>query len=233
MPRIGLLGARTLAALFAVTVVGACSSGPPPPSSITLTLVRHAQSEGNASGLVDTSVPGPGLTPEGKQQAEDLADELRGKDFDGIYASNMLRAEQTAAPLAAELGEQVQVLDGLREIEAGWFEGKPEDQIATTYFLAPAQWLDGNMDATIPGSVSGKEFNDRFTGAVQEIYASGDKNPVAVAHAGSIMLWTQLNATNSQESLIVNRPLPNTGVVVLEGNPTTGWRLISWDGLSL
>lgn len=29
---------------------------------ITLTLVRHAQSEGNASGLIDTSTPGPPLT---------------------------------------------------------------------------------------------------------------------------------------------------------------------------
>ncbi|CAJ1507942.1 histidine phosphatase family protein [[Mycobacterium] burgundiense] len=233
MPHAGLLGGKALAALFAVTVVGACSSGPPPPPSITLTLVRHAESEGNISGVIDTSVPGPGLTPEGKQQAEDLADELRGKDFDGIYASNMVRTAQTAAPLAADLGEQVEVLPGLREIEAGWFEGKPEDQIATTYFLAPVQWLEGNMDAAVPGSVSGKEFNDRFTGAVQEIYASGDKNPVAVAHAGSIMLWTLLNTVNSRESLLQTRPLPNTAIVVLEGNPITGWRLVSWDGLTL
>jgi broad specificity phosphatase PhoE len=234
MPHRKKLGGKMITALLAVLVVGvvgACSSGPPPPPSITLTLVRHAQSAGNVSGFTDTSVPGPSLTPEGQQQAVVAADKLRSKDFDGIYASTMVRTQQTAAPLAKDLDEQVEVLPGLREIEAGRFEGTPEAAAATTYFLAPAQWLEGNLDATIPGSISGNEFNDRFTAAVQTIYESGDKNPVAFAHGGSIALWTVLNAGNAKESLLMTHPLPNTGQVVLKGNPFTGWTLVDWDGI--
>ncbi|OBF14217.1 histidine phosphatase family protein [Mycobacterium sp. ACS4331] len=224
---------RVLACVIAVVLlVAGCGSGPPAPESITLTFVRHAQSQGNASGLIDTSVPGPGLSEEGRRQAQAAADALRGKEFDGVYASNMVRTQQTAAPLAADLDEQVEVLPGLREIEAGWFEDKPESQVASTYFLAPEQWLDGNLSAAIPGSVTGKEFNDRFTAAVAEIYDSGDKNPVAFAHSGSIMLWTLLNVANPNDGLLLNRPLPNTGRVVIEGNPVTGWQLVNWDGIT-
>ncbi len=235
MPHFRTLGGRVgkaLAAVFAIAALGGCSSSPPPPPSITVTFVRHGQSEGNASGLADTSVPGPNLTELGRKQAQAAADTLRSKDFDGVYASNMVRSQQTAAPLAADLDEPVEVLPGLREIEAGQFEGTPAADAATTFFLAPAQWLEGNLDAAIPGSISGTEFNDRFTEAVQEIYDSGDKNPVAFAHGGSIMLWTMLNAQNTKDSLLGTHPLPNTGKAVIEGNPFTGWKLVDWDGIT-
>ena len=231
MPRLKLVAGKAAAALVAATIVGGCS-GPPPVPSITLTFVRHAQSQGNASGLNDTSVPGPSLTPLGEQQAKKTADALRRNNFDGIYASTMVRTQQTAAPLARDLGEQVEVLPGLREIEAGMFEGRPEADAASTYFLAPAMWLEGNRDARIPGSIDGNEFNDRFTGAVQKIYDSGEKNPVAFAHGGSIMLWTMLNVRNPNDGLLEAHPLPNTGRVVIEGNPVNGWTLVDWDGIA-
>lgn len=222
----------TIVAIATAAVVGACGSGPPPPPSITLTFVRHAQSEGNVSGLINTAVPGPGITAEGEQQAQQIAEELRGKDIDGIYASSMVRTQQTAVPLAEDLGEQVDVLPGLREIAAGWFEGTPEADAASTYFLAPAQWLQGFREARIPGSVDGNEFNEDFTAAVQKIYDSGDKNPVAFSHGAAITMWTQMNASNADVSLLVSHPLPNVGEVVLEGNPMTGWTLVSWDGIA-
>jgi broad specificity phosphatase PhoE len=198
---------------------------------MTLTFVRHAQSQGNAAGIIDTSVPGPGITAEGEQQAQQIADELRDNDFDGIYASSMVRTQQTAAPLAKDLGEQVDVLPGLREIPAGWFEGEPEAAAPTTYFVAPAQWLQGDRDAKIPGAIDGNEFNDDFTAAVQRIYESGDKNAVAFSHSAAVMIWTQMNVSNADSELLMSHPLPNVGQVVIEGNPVTGWTLVSWDGL--
>jgi broad specificity phosphatase PhoE len=198
---------------------------------MTLTFVRHAQSQGNAAGIIDTSVPGPGITAEGEQQAQQIADELRDNDFDGIYASSMVRTQQTAAPLAKDVGEQVDVLPGLREIPAGWFEGKPEAAAPTTYFVAPAQWLQGDRDAKIPGAIDGNEFNDDFTAAVQRIYESGDKNAVAFSHSAAVMIWTQMNVSNADSELLMSHPLPNVGQVVIEGNPVTGWTLVSWDGL--
>jgi hypothetical protein len=46
------------------------------------------------------------------------------------------------------------------------------------------------------------------------------------------MMWTLMNARNGKQNLLTDHPLPNTGRVVLTGNPTMGWTLISWDGIT-
>ncbi|CAN5310667.1 histidine phosphatase family protein [soil metagenome] len=222
---------KAVAAAAAAMVVAACGSTPALPRSITLTFVRHAESDANAGGVIDTSVPGPGLTLKGQQEAQKVANDLRGKDYDGIYASAMVRSQETAAPLAKDLGEQVQVLPELNEISAGRFEGQSGDAALAAYFVAPTAWLQGDRKATIPESINGNQFNNDFTVAVQKIYDSGEQNPIVFSHGAAIMLWTAMNVKNSKDSLLRSHPLPNVGRVVLRGNPITGWTLLSWDGL--
>jgi len=221
-----------LTALIAVIMVAGCSSPGPKERAITLTFIRHAESEANAAGVIDTSVPGPSLTPTGRQQAVALADRLRGDHFDGIYASQMARAQQTAAPMSKALDEPVNVLPGLDEISAGWFNGDPVSKIAATYMVAPAGWLHGDRSFAIPGSVSGTKFNGQFSAAVQRIYDSGDNKPVAFSSAVAIMMWTLMNVRNPKDSLLADHPLPNTGRVVITGNPVMGWTLVDWDGIT-
>ncbi|MBV8860410.1 MAG: histidine phosphatase family protein, partial [Mycobacterium sp.] len=205
---------KAAVALAAVITVGACS-GPPPVRSITLTFIRHAESESNAQNMTNTDIPGPSITEEGQGQAEQLAHQLSRNNFDGVYASNMIRTQQTAAPLAHALGKHIQVLPGLREVDAGWYNHTPtrpacvhDDQQGGThhdkwldakcspYLLAPADWLNGDLQDAIPGSISGKKFNDEFTDAVQRIYDSRNTRPVAFSHAVAIMYWTLMNVKN-------------------------------------
>jgi broad specificity phosphatase PhoE len=227
---------RTLVAILAAPMVAvllaSCSSSTPSERTITLTFIRHGQSEGNANGIIDTSVPGPSLTPTGEQQADAVASRLQSNKYDGIYASELVRTQQTAAPMSKALGEKVTVLPGLNEIPAGWFDGGREDKAAITYMVAPADWLRGDTSFSIPGSVSGTDFNGTFTEAVQRIYASGDNKPVAFSSAASIMMWTLMNARNAKNSLAADHPLPNTGRVVVTGNPVIGWTLVDWDGIT-
>ena len=222
--------AKAVVVLAAAIVVGACSSGPHT-RTITLTFVRHAQSESNADGMVNTDVPGPGLTEEGRGQAQQIARQLARNKYDGVYASNMIRAEQTAAPLAKELGEQVEVLPGLREVSAGWYDDTPTSMSNATYLLAPKDWLNGDRMDAIPGSINGNQFNEQFTAAVQKIYDSGNTKPVAFSHGVSIMYWTLMNVKNPKDSLATSHPLPNMGRIVITGSPTTGWTLKDWDGI--
>lgn len=197
--------------------------------NITLTLVRHAQSAANASGLIDTSVPGPDITAKGSCQAMVTATQLAPNHYDGVYASTMIRTQETATPTAQALGETVTILPGLREIEAGQYEGKPEADIPQTYFVAPAKWLQGDRSARIPGSVDGNEFEARYNEAVQRIYDTGQQNPVAFSHAAAIMFWVLMNVRHPDLSLLRTKPLPNVGRVVLTGNPSDGWTLNEWD----
>lgn len=200
---------------------------------ITLTLVRHAQSAGNASGLIDTSTPGPMLTDLGLRQAESVSETLRGKGdtYDAIFASTMIRTQQTAQPMAAALHEPVVVLPGLREIEAGDYEGRPEAEAGTTYFQAPVRWLGGDRGARIPGSIDGNEFDARYDEAVATIYQDtvGDPDPHAVAysHGAAIMMWVAMNVRGVDTASFATNPLQNTGFFVIRGNPADGWSLIT------
>ena len=222
-----------VAAPLVMVMLAACgTSSPPEARDVTLTFIRHAESEANAAEIASTTVPGPPLTPVGQEQAAALADRLSGEGFDGIYASQMVRTQQSAAPLSKALGEQVTVLPGLNEIPAGWFEGIPVADTSGTFLLGPQAWLRGDRRFGIPGSEDGDEFNGAFTNAVQRIYESGDDKPIAFSSGLAVMMWTLMNARNGKQNLLTDHPLPNTGRVVLTGNPTMGWTLISWDGIT-
>lgn len=221
---------KAASVLAATVIVGACG-GSAQAHSITLTFIRNAQSQANADGVIDTGIPGPSLTAEGKGQAQQLVHQAGHNQFDSVYASEMAEAQQTAGPLASELGKQVEVLNGLQSINAGWYNGKPETMSSSTYMLAPADWINGDVQDSIPGSVSGKQFNDQFTAAIQKIYNSGHHNPAVFSQGTAIMVWTLMNTKNAKTSLLSSHPLPNIGRVVITGNPTDGWTLVDWDGI--
>ena len=187
--------AIVVALLLAATVAPAPASAAP---VITITFVRHAESQANASGLIDTSVPGPSLDARrANNRPRTPPFELSQTPHDGIYASSMIRTQQTAQPLADELGQQIVILPGLREIEAGDFEGQPERDAGTGYLRPLEQWLKGDRNARIPGSIDGNEFDARFDEAVDAIYRSGQQRPVAFSHGAAIAMWTMMNVRHS------------------------------------
>jgi broad specificity phosphatase PhoE len=180
--------------------------------AMTLTFVRHGESEANAAGVIDTSVPGPHLTDLGRQQADAVADELAGNNYDGVYASSMIRTQETAKPLATRLHQDVVVLPGLREIDAGVFEGQSEDSGLGRigYVLAPVAWTLGARFVPVLGSTNGNAFDARVDDAVEIIYDSGDRNAVVFSHGATIMFWTMMNVDNPDLGLILSHPLDNT-----------------------
>lgn len=226
---LAFLATLTAALVFAASALAA--------ANITLTFVRHAESQANAAGIIDTKVPGPHITTLGEQEAAIVAAALAAGGHDGLYASDMIRTQETAAPLAALLGKQVTILPGLHEIDAGIYEGSSEDSGLGRlgYALTPALWMLGARFVPMFGSTdaNGNVFQARVNGSVQAIYDSGNQLPVAFAHGATIMFWTMMNVDNPDLSLLLTHQLPNTGVVVLEGNPEDGWTLVNWDGIAV
>ena len=216
--------------MFAATALAA--------TSITVTFVRHAESQANADGIIDTKVPGPHLSnPVGVAQAQAIADALAGNGYDGIYASDMYRTQETAQPLADLLHKTITVLPGLHEIDAGVYEGSSEDDGwgRLGYAATPLLWTLGLRFATMPGSTDsdGNVFQHRVADAIQDIYDSGNQNPVVFSHGATIMFWTLMNVDNPDLFLLFTHPLNNTSVVVINGNPDDGWKLVSWDGIEV
>jgi broad specificity phosphatase PhoE len=208
--------------------------------AIVLDFVRHGES-GDMTAI-NTMVPGPDLTDTGEQQASALATALHDSGIDGIWASTMVRSQETAAPLAHDLGLSIE--PGLNEINAGIFEGAPVNVGdlplgGALYLLAPALWTLGLTSVPELGSTdaNGIVFDQRVDDAIQTIYggsAAGDTDAV-FSHEGTIAIWTLMNVKNPDFALVLNELftkgelLPYTGQVVVSGEPGD-WTLVSWDG---
>lgn len=228
--RLSAMIGAIIAAMAVLAAGGGSAVAAPHTGEMFLTFIRHGESAGNASGLIDTSTPGPELTDKGWAQAEAVAGYLSDCKFDGIYASKMIRTQQTAQPTSDRCGSPVTVEPGLHEIEAGIYEGKPEHEAGQGYFEAPIQWIQGNLDARIPGSINGHEFKKRMDDSIRDIQNRGSKRPMIFSHGGAIMVWTMLSVSDPDLSKLQNDPLQNTSRVVVKGTPEKGWRLVSWDG---
>jgi hypothetical protein len=211
--------------------------------SIVLDFIRHGEAGDNT--VINTLVPGPDLTTTGEQQADALALALKNSGIDEIWASTMVRSQETATPLAQELGLTIEPLQsGLNEIDAGIFEGMPVNVGdvplgGALYLLAPALWTLGLDFVPQLGSTdaNGIVFDQRVDDAVDTIYAGstvGDTDAV-FSHEATIAIWTLMNVNNPDFPLVLNEffttgeLLPYTGQVVVDGSPGD-WTLVSWDG---
>ncbi|MCF6387848.1 histidine phosphatase family protein [Mycobacterium sp. MBM] len=221
-----LLAALTAAVLFVVTAL--------PAAAMTVTFVRHGESESNASHTIDNSIPGAHLTPLGQTQSTAVAAALAadGTAYDAIYTSNMVRTSETTAPFVTATGLTPTVLPGFREINAGWFEGWSDDGPGGIgYVLAPALWTLGARSLPVPGGGDGNAFDARMDAALRLVEDSGAQSPVVFSHAATIMFWTMMNVDNPDLGLMLGHRLDNTDTVVVEGSTEQGWTLTNWAGL--
>ncbi|MGI5379371.1 histidine phosphatase family protein [Streptomyces sp. CA-251387] len=196
-----------------------------------LLLIRHGQTPSNLHHLLDTAVPGPGLTALGEQQAAALPAALADEDIEAVYASTLTRTRLTAAPLAAARGLDVLVRDGIRELSAGDLEMLPGDsERGELYMKTVFAWAAGDTELRMPGGESGAEALARYDAVVGEAAGSGAGTVAMVSHGAAIRMWTAARADNVDVAFAAAHPLENTGVVVLEGSPVDGWKAVSWAG---
>ncbi len=180
-----------------------------------LWLVRHGESTWNVLGLAQGHDDQARLTRRGLAQARAVASELGGHPIGTLYASDLRRARQTAAPLAAALGLRVRYDARLRERCLGVLEGSAAAAVSPA-----ASGLDGRRvadpDACPEGGESLRDFYRRVSefadglsipglaaasrsaAATGPGFASGSGGPdiAVVAHGGTLrMLSARLTAT--------------------------------------
>ena len=199
-----------------------------------LLLIRHGQTPGNVLGQLDTAHPGPGLTRLGERQAAALARSLANEQIDLLFASTLIRTQITAGPLSTVRGLGIEVLEGLREIEAGSLEKLTDKESHLRYLGTVFGWADGELHRRMPAGPSGHDFFERYDASITRIAAAaaatGDAATAAVvSHGAAIRVWAGLRASNVEAGFAARHVLANTGIVALEGDPDAGWRLIHWD----
>jgi broad specificity phosphatase PhoE len=140
-------------------------------------LARHAESEFSVRGLTngDPELEVP-LTPQGREQARHLGQQLAETEIDLAVTSEFLRARETADLALEGRGVPRLVLAQLNDIRFGEFEGR----LLADYRV----WARGHgPEDEVPGGESRAESVRRYAAGFREILARPEQTILVVAHS--------------------------------------------------
>ena len=122
-------------------------------TATTILLVRHGETDWNLEHRVQGHSDRP-LNDTGRAQARDLADQLANERIDAVYASDLMRAHDTARPVADSHGLPVITLPQLREKNFGTWEGLTDGEIRVRFpQAADGPWGDAETTEDVSARV--------------------------------------------------------------------------------
>jgi 2,3-bisphosphoglycerate-dependent phosphoglycerate mutase len=164
----------------------------------TLWLVRHGESTWNDAGLIQGQAEGPVLTEKGQAQSRDAARELRGVAVEAIYASDLARAQQTAAFVGSALGLAVHTDRALRERCFGEFEGRPLQALDPGRSGIEDERV---VDATVRPE-GGESLDELYTRAGMFLEGLADR-----PHAGDVVIVTHGGTIRALRAYCAGQPM--------------------------
>ena len=194
---------------------------------VELLLIRHGVTAWNRERRFQgqTDIP---LDAEGHLQARRLAAALSSSRVSAVYASDLARASQTAAPLAQALGLPVLAARGLRERHYGAFEGRTFDELERDRADEFARWHARDPDFELPGGgESLRVLHARVEDALMELARRHPGERVAAVTHGGVLdcayrVATGLGLSEPRRHHILNASINR--IAFEEG----AFRLIDW-----
>lgn len=148
-----------------------------------VTLLRHGQISANVERRYVGCKTDEKLTDEGIRQAE-IVDAPKAEK---LYVSPLTRCKQTAQIAYPDM--PMTVVDDLREMDFGIFEGRSADEMID--FKPYRSWVDSMCVDPIPDGESMEDFDSRCAKAFEEVVnksmAQGHQSIAFVIHGGTIM----------------------------------------------
>lgn len=175
-------------------------TGPDMGAPATFVLLRHGETaltpEKRFSGSGGTD---PELSAAGLRQAEAVAEALAARGtIQEIVSSPLTRCRQTAAAVAARLGLDVRVDQGLRETDFGAWEGLSFGEVRERYPEDLDAWLASPKAAPTGGGES-------FATVARRVAATRDR--LTAAHAGrTVLLVTHVTPIKTLVRLALGAP---------------------------
>jgi probable phosphoglycerate mutase len=151
----------------------------------TLVLIRHATNDWVHKGLLAGWTPGVHLNEEGRAQAKALGERLATSQFDAIYSSPLERALETAQAVAAPHGLEVQIHEGIGEVQYGEWNGRSLRELIRKPLWRSVQIYPSGT--RFPSGETIGEMQARVVAALEELRSAHPRGIVAaVAHADVI-----------------------------------------------
>jgi len=182
---------------------------------IRLYFIRHGR---QSSPLCNVDVP---LDDAGVRQAELVAKRLKNYNIEALYASNLIRARQTAEIIGKELKLDTNIEDNLREISFGALEGLGNVEIKERFGDFLKERAKADTDLPYPQGESGKDVYDRAFPVVEKIIKTAIEdhmeNIAIVSHGGVIRtLVAGILGADFAKKLCVAKDLENCSITQID-----------------
>jgi probable phosphoglycerate mutase len=160
----------------------------------TIYLIRHAETVGNAEGIIQGQTVGGKLSKHGTRQAEELGKWALQNGIDAVYSSSLSRAIDTAA-IAFPNIEQKQ-MDELMEQDAGELSGKTIEEAFKIFHkmnLSKARAPERTIDYYLLryghelGGESSKDVAERGMKALRQVAKANAGKTVAIISHGNLI----------------------------------------------
>jgi phosphoserine phosphatase len=151
-----------------------------------LLLVRHGETEWNRQGKFQGQIDVP-LNDNGRSQAGKAGEFLQKVPLDFAFSSTMARPKETAEIILQHHHTiNLQLLEGLREISHGTWEGKFESEIEQEFPGELERWRSVPAEVQMPEGENLQQVHERSVAAWQSILETAEKNKLqtglVVAH---------------------------------------------------
>lgn len=176
-----------------------------------LLFIRHGETDWNRRQCFQGQLDVP-LNANGLEQARRLGERLKAEPHDALFSSDLSRAQQTAAPVAAAWRLQPVLVPGLREQRFGEWEGLDFPTIQARFAGLWPLWLEQDADFAVPGGESLHQFHTRVLAAVKDLAGQHPGQRLAVVTHGGVldMLWRTANGVSLTG--LRQCAIPNTGL---------------------
>ncbi|CAN2200970.1 phoE Broad specificity phosphatase PhoE and related phosphatases [Candidatus Nanopelagicaceae bacterium] len=157
----------------------------------TFIFLRHGHSAANREGLLTGQLPGIGLSPTGRKQAELLIDRIGKGKVDFVHVSPIERCQLTINPWLHSANSKsissLEIKDGFSEINFGAWSGKKLSTLRRNPLWKSVQETPSQV--TFPGGESFRKAQRRAVESFEEIrQIRGDKVHLIVSHSDTIKL---------------------------------------------
>jgi 2,3-bisphosphoglycerate-dependent phosphoglycerate mutase len=197
------------------------------PGTLEIILVRHGETEWNHLRRIQGQIDVP-LNPVGLRQADAIAQRLARRSLRALYTSDLRRASQTAAPIAAACGLVAQPDERLRERNFGEFQGSFYDELQRTSPQRHQRILSRDLEFDLEGGETIPMLHRRVCEFFDELSSRHREGLVVVVTHGGVLDCAYRLATGLALDAPRTFGLFNAGLNTIAADEEGRFRLVAW-----
>lgn len=195
-------------------------------------IVRHCEAIGNIKHIFQGTTD-LDITELGAKQLEHLEERFKDTPLDRIYSSPLIRTQKTAKAIIGNKKLELEINQGIIEINGGFLEGKP---FSETFAIMPElsdTWLNHPQDFAPKDGEPMKISYERIWNEVKKIAVENQSKTVALATHGGVMRCLHCRLLYNTIDQLAKTPWTgNTAVSLLEFDDSFNPKLVFYNDVS-